>query len=520
MRALISLLTILAMVVATAGGTGFAAAPSGFRLGNEVLLDRYRHLIEGKRVGLITSFSGVNSKGESLISIFANDPRINLVALFGPEHGVDGTAPAGAAVKSYTHPILRIPVYSLYGEVRKPTLDMLRGIDVLVFDIQDVGARYYTYISTMNYCMIAARESGIPFVVLDRPNPLGGVNVEGPVLKDTFQSFVGVDLLPMAHGMTNGELARYFNRLIGVDLTVVPMEGYTREMIFQDTGLPWIQTSPNIPAIENCFSYMATGLAEGTGLVQGDKFQWIGGAGLNAEQFAAALNAAKLPGVRFVPEQMGTRGGVRLIITDYRAFNPARTGIYAMFTARLQWKFTVPRSGTTPASITMFDKIMGGREVGNWLLADYMPEQAIVAYQPELALFKAEREKYLLYGFFGSTAGPAIVINGQNVFSDVTPVIQNGRTLVPIRVIAENFGAHVDWIESQSTIVIRHGTKTIRMVLGQANVIVNGVSQQITDGVAPTALSGRTLVPLRFVAEHLGAEVSWQQSTYTAHILR
>jgi uncharacterized protein YbbC (DUF1343 family) len=518
-KVLISLLTILA-IVAAAGATGSVAGPAVFRLGNEVLLSRYRHLIEGKRVGLITSFSGVNSRGESLISIFANDPRINLVALFGPEHGVDGTAPAGAAVKSYTHPILRIPVHSLYGDVRKPTAAMLRDIDVLVFDIQDVGARYYTYISTMNYCMIAAKESGIPFVVLDRPNPLGGIIVEGPVLKDTFQSFVGVDMLPMAHGMTNGELARYFNRLIGANLTVVPMEGYTREMIFQDTGLAWVQTSPNIPAVENCFSYMATGLAEGTGLIQGDRFRWIGGAGLNPEQFAAALNAAGLPGVQFMPEQMGTRGGARLIITDYRAFNPARTGIYAMFTARQQWKFSVPRSGTTPASITMFDKIMGGREVGNWLLADYTPEQAIAAYQAELQAFRAEREKYLLYGFAGSTAGPAIVINGQVVYSDVTPVIQSGRTLVPIRVIAENFGASVDWIESQNAVVIRQGQKTIRMVLGQANVTINGVSQLITDGVAPAVLSGRTVVPLRFVAEHLGAEVSWQQSTYTAHILR
>ncbi|HSL93966.1 MAG TPA: exo-beta-N-acetylmuramidase NamZ domain-containing protein [Bacillota bacterium] len=520
MRVLILLLIIMALVAATTGATGSTGGADSFRLGNEVLLARYRHLIDGKRVGLITTFSGVNSRGESLISIFANDPRINLVALFGPEHGVDGTAPAGAAVKSYTHPVLLIPVHSLYGEVRKPTTAMLRGIDVLVFDIQDVGARYYTYISTMNYCMIAARESGIPFVVLDRPNPLGGVIVDGPVLKDPFQSFVGVDVLPMAHGMTNGELAKYFNRLIGADVTVVPMEGYTREMIFQDTGLAWVQTSPNIPAIENCFSYMATGLAEGTSLIQGDKFLWVGGAGLNSEQFAATLNAARLPGVQFIPEQMGSRGGARLIITDYRAFNPARTGIYTMFTARQQWKFSVPRSGTTPASITMFDKIMGGREVGDWLLADYTPEQAISAYQHGLDAFKTERVNYLLYGFAGSTAGPAIVIDGHIVYSDVTPVIQSGRTLVPIRVIAENFGATVDWIESESAVVISQGAKTIRMVLGQTNVTVNGVIQLITDGVAPTALSGRTLVPLRFVAEHLGAEVTWQQSTYTAHIRR
>ena len=227
MKFAITLLLTLAMSGATLASTGFALARTHFRLGNEVLLEKHRHLVEGKRVGLITSYSGVDSKGESLISIFANDPKINLVALFGPEHGVDGTAPAGVLVKTYIHPLHKIPVYSLYGDVRKPTRSMLEGIDVLLFDIQDVGARYYTYISTMNYCMIAAKEAGIPFVVLDRPNPLGGVIVEGPVLEESFRSFVGVDVLPMAHGMTIGELARYFNRSINANLTVIPMAGYT-----------------------------------------------------------------------------------------------------------------------------------------------------------------------------------------------------------------------------------------------------------------------------------------------------
>lgn len=520
MKFALTLLLTLTMFGTTLASTGFAWARTSFKLGNEVLLEKHRHLVEGKRVGLITSYSGVNSKGESLITIFANDPKINLVALFGPEHGVDGTAPAGVLVKTYTHPVHKIPVYSLYGEVRKPTRSMLEGIDVLFFDIQDVGARYYTYISTMNYCMIAAKEAGIPFVVLDRPNPLGGVIVEGPVLEESFRSFVGVDVLPMAHGMTIGELARYFNRSINANLSIIPMEGYTREMIFQDTGLQWVQTSPNIPGIDNCFSYMATGLAEGTSLVQADKFQWIGGTGLSSERFASAMNSAGLPGVIFIPEQMGTRGGARLVITDYRLFNPARTGIYAMFTARSQWPFNIPRSGTTPASVCMFDKIMGGSKVGNWLLANYTPEQAIAAYQAELDAFKVERAKYLLYGLVGSARGAAIVINGQNVYSDVTPIIQSGRTLVPIRVIAENFGASVSWVEAQGAVIIEQGGKTIRMVLGQANVTVNGVSLIITDGVAPTVISGRTLVPLRFVAEHLGAEVDWHQATFTALINR
>ncbi|MDP3488205.1 MAG: DUF1343 domain-containing protein, partial [Bacillota bacterium] len=259
-------LTLLLLLSTFATVTPVARAKPSFRLGNEVLLDKHRHLIDGKRIGLVTNQSGVNSKGASLIDILANDKGLMLTALYGPEHGIDGKAAAGIYVESYTHPVLNIPVYSLYGSTRKPTPAMLSNIDVLLFDIQDIGARTYTYISSMNYAMIAAKENNKPIIVLDRPNPLGGIIVEGPVLEDGFMTFVGVDNLPMAHGMTIGELAFYFNRLIGTDLTVITMEGYSRDMIYQDTGLPWVATSPNIPDIESVFGYMATGLGEGTGI--------------------------------------------------------------------------------------------------------------------------------------------------------------------------------------------------------------------------------------------------------------
>lgn len=519
MRYALSLLLILAVTTGVLP-LRTASASSAFMLGNEVLFARHRNLIEGRRIGLITSFSGVNSRGESLVKLIADDDRLNLTALFGPEHGVDGTYPAGVKVNSYTHPVYNIPVHSLYGDVRKPTPAMLKGIDVLLFDIQDVGARYYTYISTMNYCMIAAQEAGIPFIVLDRPNPLGGMIVEGPVLEPYYASFVGVDVLPMAHGMTIGELARYFNRKIGADLTVIPMTGYTREMLFQDTGLAWVQTSPNIPGLINCFAYMSTGLGEGTGVVQDDKFQWVGGAGLNPERFAAAMNSHGLPGVRFLPEQRGSRGGARLEITDFRSFNPALTGMHVLFTARQQWKFTVPRSGTTPASIVMFDKIMGSNRVGQWLLADYTPAQAVAAYQAELAAFRAERERYLLYGYAPGRGTASIVIDGHIVYTDVAPVIRDGRTLVPIRVIAENFGASVDWQERDSTVTIIRGATSIRMQLGSKTVHVNGVAYDIPYGVAPFAQSGRTLVPLRFISEYLGASVDWDESIHAVMISR
>ena len=347
MRRLFAGLTVLVVLCAGFPPSMSAAIPR-FKLGNEVLFERYHHLIEGKRVGLITNQSGVNSEGVSTIDALAGDPSVVLAALYGPEHGIDGQAKAGAYVESYTHPTLGIPVYSLYGATRMPTEEMLQDVDVLLYDVQDIGARTYTYISTLNYAMKAAAQYGKPVIVLDRPNPLGGEIVEAPVLEDAFETFVGVDNLPMAHGMTVGELARFFNREIGVDLTVVPMEGYTRDMIYQDTGLEWVPTSPNIPDIDSVFGYMATGLGEGTGVRQADKFKWIGGKGIDSVRFAELLNGAALPGIKYIPEDIGSEGGVRLQITDYRTFNPAKSGLYALAFARRLCGFTVPKSGSTP----------------------------------------------------------------------------------------------------------------------------------------------------------------------------
>jgi len=367
---------------------------TGFKLGNEVLMSKYHHLIEGKRIGLVTNQSGVTSKGDSMISVLAADKSASLTALYCPEHGLDGTARAGEYVESYTHKELGIPVFSLYGKTRMPTAEMLRDVDVLVFDIQDIGARSYTYMSTLNYCMVAAKKHGRQIVVLDRPNPLGGEIVEGPVLEDPYISFVGVDNLPMAHGMTAGELAYFFNRKIGADLKVVPMEGYTRKMVFHDTGLQWVQTSPNIPDLVSAFGYMATGLGEGTGIFQADKFKWIGGKGIDPEKYAALLNQAGLPGARFIPETRGEAEGVRISIEDYRVFNPAKTGIYALAYAHSLNNFKVPKSGKT---VVMFDKIMGTAKIGEYLEQGLTPRQIEANYAPALEKFKEEREKYLIY---------------------------------------------------------------------------------------------------------------------------
>ncbi|MCL6611085.1 MAG: DUF1343 domain-containing protein [Peptococcaceae bacterium] len=371
------------------------AETPAIKLGNELLQGKYHYLVEGKRIGLITNQSGVTSQGISTIDMLANDQSVRLTALYAPEHGLDGTAKAGEYVESYVHGKLGIPVYSLYGKTRMPTGEMLQDVDVLVFDVQDIGARSYTYISTLNYCMAAAKKYGKRIVVLDRPNPLGGEIVEGPVLEDPYLSFVGVDNLPMAHGMTAGELANFFNRKIGADLTVVPMEGYTRDMIYQDTGLPWVQTSPNIPDLDSVFGYMATGLGEGTGIVQGDKFKWIGGKGIDSRKYAGLLNGAGLPGVTFIPETRGDAGGVRLKIEDYHAFNPAKTGIYALAFAHSLNSFKVPKSDKT---VVMFDKIMGTGKIGEYLEQGLDPEQIEARYAPGLNRFKEERKKYLIYG--------------------------------------------------------------------------------------------------------------------------
>jgi uncharacterized protein YbbC (DUF1343 family) len=370
------------------------AKASNFKLGNEVLLEKYAHLIDGKRIGLVTNQTGVNSQGKSTISVLAEYPNIKLTALYSPEHGIDGKAKAGAYVESTFHPTLGIPIYSLYGKTRMPSAKMLANIDVLVFDMQDIGARSYTYMSTLNYCMVAAKQNNKPIVVLDRPNPLGGLIVDGPVLEDKYKSFVGVDNLPMTHGMTAGELARFFNRKIGANLQVVPMEGYTRSMIYQDTGLSWVQSSPLMPDLQSVFGYNATGLGEGTGIFQADAFKWIGGKGIDPKKYAALLNNAKLPGVTFIPEKRGSAGGVRLKITNYRTFNPAKTGIYALAYARSLNKFKVPKSGKT---IVMFDKIMGTNKIGLYLSQGLSPKQIEAKYAPALNKFKQERKKYLIY---------------------------------------------------------------------------------------------------------------------------
>lgn len=363
-------------------------------LGNERLFTEYSYLINGKNLGLITNQTGVDGQGTPLASKLKAYPGAKLVALYSPEHGLDGKQPAGEYVESYFDSSLNLPVYSLYGKTRKPSMEMLQGVDVLLFDMQDIGSRTYTYISTLNYAMRAAREAGIPIVVLDRPNPLGGNIVEGYIREKPFFSFVGIDQMPMAHGMTVGELGLFFNREIKADLKIVPLKNWTRDMVWQDTGLVFGQTSPNIPDLSSAFLYMATGSGEGTGIGQDEKFHWVGGKDINSKEYARRLNAAGLPGVKFIPVDKGSRGGVRLEVTDYSSFNPARTGIYTLAIANQIRPINIPE---LQKPYHMFYLIQGSTRIADMFRRGQSPESIVADYQRDVQEFKNIRQAYLLY---------------------------------------------------------------------------------------------------------------------------
>jgi len=301
--------------------------------GLEVLLSDSLHLVRGLRVGLITNHTGMDSAGKPSIDRLFEAPDVDLVALYSPEHGIRGTVRGGDPIESGSDETTGLPIYSLYGDTRKPTPEMLEGIDVLLFDIQDVGARYYTYVSTMAMGMEAAGEAGIPFVVLDRPNPIGGIAVQGTILDPEYSTFVGLYPVPMRHGMTAGELARLFVGEFGieVDLHVVPVTGWRRGMIFDETGLPWVPLSPNMPSVESALHYPGTCLFEGTNISVGrgtdEAFQILGAPWLDGEALASALEGYEISGVlieatHFTPQAPGDGkfegeeiSGVRLTAT-------------------------------------------------------------------------------------------------------------------------------------------------------------------------------------------------------------
>jgi len=321
-----------------------APAIGQVKLGIDVLLEDRIELVEGLRVGLVTHPAGVDSALVPTIDRLAADERVRLVQLFGPEHGVRGDVAAGEDVSDARDPRTGVPVESLYGARRRPSKESLERIDVLLFDLQDVGARMYTYISTLGEVMTAAGEVGVKVVVLDRPNPLGGLRFEGPVMPEEWESFISWGPLPMTHGMTMGEIARLWKERQGVscELDVVRMSGWERSMVWEDTGLEWLQSSPHIPHPVNAHLYLATGAIgesfEGVhcGVGYTTPFEVLAAPGLDENALADAMNERGLSGVRFLPfitrpfygEQEGVEvRGVRLILTDERSFLPVRTAL-------------------------------------------------------------------------------------------------------------------------------------------------------------------------------------------------
>jgi len=363
------------------------------QLGIDRLIMNSPKEIVGKRLGLITNPTGIGNNLRSTIDILFNDNRFQLIALFGPEHGVRGDVFAGKKIDDYKDPKTGIPVYSLYGKTKKPTQEMLKNVDVLVFDIQDIGIRPYTYIYTMAYCMEAAKEHNIPFVVLDRPNPLGGKLIEGPVLNPKFKSFIGLYPIPYIPGMTVGELALLFNKEyeINCDLVVVPMSGWNRDMLFQETGLIWVPTSPHLPHPETSFYIAATGgfgelgtISEGVGTPF--PFEICGAPWIDGSKLAEELNQLNLPGIyfrslsfktyylRFVDEPCS---GVQLHITDFRKFQP--------------------NFEKANRRISSFNRALGTDEVMNTIQEGKSAEEIISSWQEDLVEFIKIRAKYLLY---------------------------------------------------------------------------------------------------------------------------
>ena len=346
------------------------------KTGIEVLLAERPDLLQGRRIGLATNPTGVTADLMSTVDALLAYPSAKLAALFGPEHGLRAGVQDGLAVASGIDPGSGLPVYSLYGDTKKPAPEMMTGIDLLIFDIQDVGCRFYTYLYTMSYLMESAAECGIPMLVLDRPNPLGGLASEGSLLDPHFASFIGRYPIPIRYGLTIGELAQYLNTemRIEADLTVVRMNGWQRSMWFDETGLLWAPPSPNMPTLDTAIVYPGMCLVEGTNISEGrgttKPFEMIGAPWIDGQALAMSLNALDLAGVRFRPADFVPTfskfsgewcAGIQVHVSDRLGFRPVQTGLHVlatiknMYPRRFAW---LPTSweGASPH----FDLLMGG----------------------------------------------------------------------------------------------------------------------------------------------------------------
>lgn len=418
-------LACILLAIALVGAGTIMASPdrayaSKASTGAEQLLLSGFGLLDGKRVGLITNQTALIGETH-LADILADAPNVTLAAIYAPEHGFRGLAEAGAKVKNSVDKRTGVRVLSLYGRTKKPTQKMLRGIDVLVFDIQDIGVRYYTYISTMGLAMEAAAEAGIPFVVLDRPNPLGGDYVSGFVLEKRHTSFVGQFPIPIVHGLTVGELARMIKgegwqkNVRNLDLRVVEMRGWKRDMRWPSARDGWVATSPNIPTFESALVYPGVGIVGLTDMNEGrgtaTPFSLFGATWFDARKAAARLRKARLPGVTFKAETYVPRSipnvalkplfkgkrvhGVRVVVRDVKRYAPLEVGIHALVEAAAQGRAKKRKKFIRESR--MFTLISGTKRLRRMIESDRSANAIIRSWRSEVDRFRKRRAPYLLY---------------------------------------------------------------------------------------------------------------------------
>ena len=381
-------------------------------LGLEVFLEAHVDRVAGLRAGLLACPSSVDSQLRSSVERLHRHPDVNLVALFGPEHGIRGDAQAGSQVASAIDSRTGLPVYSLYGERNSPTAEILGDLDVILIDLQDAGVRFYTYLATTLYVMRAAKSAGVAVILLDRPAPIGGKRVEGPLLDRAYVSFVGPHPLPIRYGLTIGELAQLVNeREIGCDLTVIPMRGWSRAMWFDETGLPFIPSSPNLPTLEAVTLYPGACLVEGSNVSEGRgttrPFEYIGAPWINAESLADQLNELSLPGLRFRPvyfvptfskHQGELCAGVHVYVTDREVMQPVSAMLQVLRTlkrrypAEFAWRGPWAEGAHPP-----IDLLWGSERLRHHFDSDELVDALIESWQPDLREFERVRASYFLY---------------------------------------------------------------------------------------------------------------------------
>ncbi len=396
---------------------GGADVHAGTHTGAEAGIDVSRALA-GKRLGLITNPTGVTKSLEATLDVLHRDGRFRLVAAFGPEHGLRGEAQDAVHIGDFRDERTGLPVHSLYGANRRPAPEALAGLDALVFDIQDAGVRFYTYISTMVLAMRACAEAGKEFIVLDRPNPISGALVEGGILDERFASFVGACPVPVRHGLTLGELAMWANETlaIGCELTVCKMIGWKRAMWADDTGLPWVMPSPNLPSLDTATVYPGACFVEGTNLSEGRgtarPFELIGAPWIDGRALADRLNSVELAGCRFRPVFFEPRfskhagevcGGVQIHVVDRIAFRPVRTGVHilaairTLYSNQFQWIGTPEQASAGRLHIDLLagtDELRRTLDLGGCCRGI---DDLLSKWEADAARFEAERERFLLY---------------------------------------------------------------------------------------------------------------------------